>query len=327
MILPIGDTPNPRFTPWVNYGLIAANVCVFALLYPATSVAVGADDPRLLEYLQALAAERGLDAHQLRALASQVTAYDLVVFEHGWRPAAPEALDLLTSMFLHGGLAHLAGNMLFLWIYGDNVEHRLGRARYLLAYLVVGVIGGLGDGLLRPDSGIPTVGASGAISGVLGAYFVWFPHNRVKVFVFLFPFIVDVFLIPARWVLGAYLVLDNLLPLLLTGGAGGVSFGAHLGGFAGGVGVALAWSRLAGRPRPPRAAAGPEALLLRAQRLEERGDVVGAYQGYLAVIEGYPRTSASQEAAIHAADILRATGQQRAARALLDHVAKRSGVD
>jgi hypothetical protein len=146
--------------------------------------------------------------------------------------------DLLGSMFLHAGFAHLAGNMLFLWIYGDNVEHRLGRLPFLLAYLGTGVLATLAFSLVAGASLTPLVGASGAISGVLGLYFVLFPHNRVKVLVALFPFVIDVFLVPAPLVLGLFVLVDNLLPLVV-GAGGGVAYGAHLGGFVGGL--ALAW--------------------------------------------------------------------------------------
>ncbi len=245
MILPIGDTPNPRFTPWVNYSLIAANVLVFLVLLPLRSRHADLADPALDEYLRTLLQDGRVGRAQLAALAQQVTAYDLVVFSHGVRPAALEVADLFTAMFLHGGWSHLLGNMLFLWIYGDNVEHRLGRAGYLIFYLGTGVAAGLGDVALRWGLGVPSVGASGAISGVLGAYFLWFPRNRVRLFVFFFPFIMRTVEVGARWVLGAYVLLDNILPLVI-GGGGGVSYGAHLGGFA--AGFAVAWALRAGLP-------------------------------------------------------------------------------
>ncbi len=227
MFLPIGDSPNLPRTPWLTWFLIAANVAVHLALWPLSLEAAGREDPVLVEYVAVLAAERG-------AVPAQVTRADLVRFEHGFKPSRMELSDALSSMFLHGGIAHLLGNMLFLWIFGDNVEHRLGRGRFLLAYLGTGLAAAMGDALLRWDSGIPSVGASGAISGVLGLYFAWFPHNRVRVFVFLFPFIMETIELSARFVLGMYLVLDNLLPLLLSGGAGGISYGAHIGGFAAG---------------------------------------------------------------------------------------------
>ena len=236
MFIPIGDSPNPPGTPWVTYLLIGANVLAFVMLLPLAGQAPDPADPALHDYIQIMVQERSLTPNQLRAFALQISAYDLFTFEHGFKPAAPAIGDLLSSMFLHGGFLHLLGNMLFLWIYGDNVEHRLGKLGFLLAYLGTGVAACLGDGLLRMGSAIPSIGASGAISGVLGFYFLWFPRNRVRVWVFFFPFIANVVEMRARMVLGFYIVFQNVLPLLLTAGAGGVSYGAHLGGFlAGGV--------------------------------------------------------------------------------------------
>jgi membrane associated rhomboid family serine protease len=176
----------------------------------------------------------------LRAVLNDLSAYDVYVFEHGYKPAAPQIPDLFYSLFLHGGFMHLFGNMLFLWIYGDNVEYRLGRLAYLFWYLATGVAATLCFALFSPGSSIPLVGASGAISGVLGFYFLWFPRNTVRMFVFLFPFFMNVVSIPARIVLGIYLVIDNLLPFVLGGNdGGGVAHGAHIGGFV--AGLAAAW--------------------------------------------------------------------------------------
>jgi len=164
---------------------------------------------------------------------------DLFVFEYGYRPALASVPTLFSSMFLHGSWMHLLGNMLFLYIFGDNVEHRLGGIKYLLAYLGTGVAAALFFALFAPNSQVPMIGASGAISGILGLYFIWFPRNRVKTFVFFFPFIMQTLLIPCRFVLGFYLLIDNLLPFLLSGSAGGgVAHGAHIGGFAAGLGFA-----------------------------------------------------------------------------------------
>ena len=150
-------------------------------------------------------------------------------------------------MFMHGGWMHLAGNMLFLWIYGDNVEHRLGHVGYLVAYLAAGLAATLFFAMFVPNSQIPMLGASGAISGVLGFYFLWFPRNRIKVFVFLFPLLMTTLLIPSRIVLGVYLVIDNILPFLTRPVEGsGVAHGAHIGGFLAGLGLALAIDRLPG---------------------------------------------------------------------------------
>ena len=239
MFFPVGDTPNPPgFRAWTTWTLIALNVAVYLFLsLPLSVAAPDPADPLLGEWLRVMLPRlpAGTDP---RALAAQVSATDLLNYAHGYKPAAPSAADLLSSMFLHGGALHLAGNMLFLWIYGDNVEHRLGRLPFLLAYLLTGAAATLAFALLEPASMVPLVGASGAISGVLGMYFLWFPHNRVKVFLAFFPFLVQVVLVPARVVLGIYLVIDNLLPML-AGGGGGVAHGAHLGGFLAGLG--LAW--------------------------------------------------------------------------------------
>ncbi len=241
MFLPLGDEPNPRGTPVVTWTLIGVNVAVFLLVtLPLSTIQPAFDDPVLVDYVRALA-PRLSGRMELEALLQRVSAYDLVVFAHGFRPAEPSVPALATSMFLHGGFMHLAGNMLFLWIYGDNVEHRLGRWRYLAAYLGTGVLATLSHAALDPDSAVPVVGASGAVSGVLGFYFIWFPRNRVRLWIMLFPFFMNVVYAPARLVLGVYLVVDNLLPLIASRatGGGGVAYGAHIGGFA--AGLAYAW--------------------------------------------------------------------------------------
>jgi membrane associated rhomboid family serine protease len=245
LFFPVGDSPNPPGTPWVTYALIAVNVVVYLALFPLSLQAPSLENPELLLYLQTIAEERGLHLGEVRQLAGQVSKYDLVVFRHGFRPAAPSGLDILSSMFLHGGLFHLLGNMLFLWIYGDNVEHRLGRLGFLVTYLGTGTAAAVGDGLIRMGSNIPSVGASGAISGVLGLYFLWFPKNRVRVWIFLFPFFANIVEMPARFVLGFYVVAQNILPMLLSAGrSGGVAFGAHIGGFVAGVAAAFLVDRL-----------------------------------------------------------------------------------
>lgn len=239
LFLPIGDSPNPRSIPWVTYLLIGANLAVYLVLLPGAFQGPDPNDPALAAYLQAIVRERGVGPGGIGELVQGISAYDLTLFKFGFLPAQPSLMGMLSGMFLHGGVLHLLGNMLFLWIYGDNVEARLGKGWFLLAYLGTGFAAALGDGGLRPGSMIPAVGASGAISGVLGLYFLWFPKNRVRVWVFFFPFIAQVIEFPARLVLGIYLVIDNLFPLLFTGGRSGVAYGAHLGGFF--AGLAIAW--------------------------------------------------------------------------------------
>ncbi len=250
MIFPYGDTPNPEdYIPWGNWLLIGLNVAIYVFIsYPLSHQAVNPYDPALYDYLRYLA-PRLPDRYALQQIIGRISAYNLYVFTHGFKPGAPELRDLIYSLFLHGGFMHLFGNMLFLWIYGDNVEHRLGHFSYIILYLVCGICASLFFALFNHYSMVPLVGASGAISGVLGFYYLFFPRNRIKVFVFLFPFIMSPFLLPARWVLGFYLLVDNLLPFLFSaGGGGGVAHGAHIGGFLAGLLCAWGYNRLQFRP-------------------------------------------------------------------------------
>jgi membrane associated rhomboid family serine protease len=251
MILPIGDFPNARgHVPVVTYLLIVANVAVYLFLSAPLSMERAHNGPLFAEYVRVMARHATSPA-ELRALTQGLTAYDLYVFANGFRPAAPSLRDLFFSMFLHGGFLHLAGNMLFLWIYGDNVEHRLGSLRYLLAYLGCGVAATGFHMLSAAGSQVPMVGASGAISGILGFYFVFFPRNQVRLLWLLPPFLMQVFEVPARLVLGIYLVLENVLPYVLTPSATGVAHGAHIGGFVAGLGVALVMRRRSVAVTPP----------------------------------------------------------------------------
>ncbi|MEM9382813.1 MAG: rhomboid family intramembrane serine protease [Planctomycetota bacterium] len=286
MFLPIGDAPNPPGRPLVNNALIALNVAVYLLVaLPLGSTAADPSDPALSEYVR-LVQERVGRAVSARDIAASVSAYDLVVYRFGFRPAEPSGLGLFSSMFLHGGFFHLAGNMLFLWIYGDNVEHRLGRARYLLAYLGTGVAATLAHALFALESNTPMVGASGAISGVLGFYFLFFPRNTVRVFMVLFPFFVNVIVVPARIVLGFYIVVSNIIPLLFSSpGGGGVAYGAHIGGFVAGLGIAALVDRREreATPREYRSARTAVRETSAAERIADlvaRGDLAGAAQAY-----------------------------------------------
>jgi len=148
----------------------------------------------------------------------------------------PQYLHLLTSMFLHGSWMHLLGNMWFLWIFGNNVEDSMGRGRFLAFYLLSGFSAALLQVLITPDSGVPMVGASGAISGVMGGYVVLYPFVRVYVIIFLGFFLTSVAL-PAWTMIGYWMFLQILSGLVTLGGArvGGVAFWAHVGGFFAGV--------------------------------------------------------------------------------------------
>lgn len=243
----MGDTPNPeRFRPWVTWSLIAINVIIFLTInYPLHSKFPNGGDPRLLDYARMLASQ-GLSPAHIKAILHQTSLTDLFLFQYGYKPADPSITTLFASIFLHSGFMHLFGNMLFLFIYGDNVEHQLGRFNFLLMYLVTGVVATLSFALLAGHSLAPLVGASGAISGVLGFYFFMFPKNRVKMLIIFIPFYIGIVRIPARIVLSIYVLWDNLLPILLQSG-GNVAYGAHLGGFFAGLIIAvsgeyLGWS-------------------------------------------------------------------------------------
>jgi len=165
-----------------------------------------------------------------------VPHYTLAVLSgHSHDPATAAILPLFTSMFLHGSFLHVAGNMLFLWIFGDNIEDYLGHFTYLVFYLVCGVAAGVTHILINQASRVPSVGASGAIAGVMGAYFILYPRARVLVW---FPPIF-LFHVPA-WLMLGYWFLTNFLSgtataIAETSQAGGIAFWAHIGGFAAGV--------------------------------------------------------------------------------------------
>jgi membrane associated rhomboid family serine protease len=323
MFLPIGDAPNPKGVPIVTYLLIAANVAAFLLLnLPLDSRRADVRSPEFREYVEVMAHE--LQGRvDVRQLVAQTSAYDLFSFEHGYRPASPQLPDLFTCMFLHGSFMHLFGNMLFLWIYGDNVERRLGPGAYLLWYLATGVAATLTHALMFSSSEMPLVGASGAISGVLGFYFVWFPRNVVRMLAFLPPFLLQVFEIPARWVLGMYLVIDNLLPIFVSA-QGGVAHGAHIGGFLAGGLVAWLMERRGAEVQPVRfpassaAPSGAEAVRLALAN----GRHAEAAEAYFALPPADARGLLAADEAVSLAGWLRTHGHSDAALTLLRRVVR-----
>jgi len=232
-MLPLADENLPnRGLAYVTLAFIALNVLVFVFLQlPDEAFTYG---------WSVVPAEitRGIDIVGPQVVGPPGNRVEI--------PLAPGPdpihLTLISSMFMHGGWLHLAGNMLFLWIFGDNVEHTLGSVLYLGFYLVAGVAGSLAQIMLEPSSLIPSLGASGAISGVLGAYVVLFPRNRVLVFFFRFATWV-----PALIVIGLWAVLqfvNGLGQIAVTEQTGGVAYMAHIGGFlcglvVGGIGRAV----------------------------------------------------------------------------------------
>ncbi|WP_337173946.1 rhomboid family intramembrane serine protease [Paludisphaera sp.] len=242
MVLPLGDLHRTRIFPAVTYALIAANVVMYLL-----------QAQRGTEFTMALACtpwevthgrdiEGPIPRPGLPPGAIMRTADGTLMIDA--RDAIPHApspipvwMTLFTAMFLHGGLAHLLGNMLYLWIVGDNVEEVLGGVRFLIVYLACGLVGSLAQIVAAPDSTLPTLGASGAIAGIMGAYVVWFPHHQIRVLVFRF-----ITVLPAVIVIGGWIVLQIWLGIQgigQMGKSGGVAYLAHAGGALTGVGVAL----------------------------------------------------------------------------------------
>jgi membrane associated rhomboid family serine protease len=221
-MIPIRDGIPTRRFPVVNYALIALNVLAFVAMW-------------------------------LTETSQGTWVYQFAMIPANYRDGVSlgDVTDIFTSMFMHAGLAHLAGNMLYLWIFGDNVEDRLGPGAYLGFYLAGGVVASLTHVLLNPASDIPTVGASGAIAAVLGAYLVFYPYSRVETFVPIGVFM-KLTVLPAAVVLGLWFLLQLFETMLALGGpdVAGVAFGAHAGGFVAGMVMAL----MAGRGLPMRRA-------------------------------------------------------------------------
>ncbi len=238
MVFPLYDDNTDRTTaPVVNYILIGLNILVFVFLQQ-----LGTNDR--FTYAFSTVPQEIVSGRDIRTpdqiRVHPVTGQELLM--PGLQPTPFSVyLTLLFSMFMHGGIAHIAGNMLFLWIFGDNVEHRLGHLRYLIFYLVCGVLASLAHvittAMFAGDQGggmlIPSLGASGAISGVLGGYILLYPHRRVTVF--LFRFLTEV---PAYVAIGLWFGFQLINGLGILGGAsqqGGVAYAAHIGGFIAGL--------------------------------------------------------------------------------------------
>ena len=232
-MIPLHDANPTRRTPVITLAIIAACVVVYG--YQVLLLAQGGDD--------------ALDAFITRW---GVVPAELVDALRSGSFASMETVTLVTSQFLHGSLVHIAGNMLFLWIFGNNIEDRFGRLAFLAFYLVGGVVAGLTQVVIDPTSTVPTIGASGAIAAVLGAYLVLFPGARVTTAIFLI-FFYQLIEIPAIFVLGFWFALqlfDGIGSLGAMGQAttGGVAFFAHIGGFIFGAAIALLVRAVAGRP-------------------------------------------------------------------------------
>ncbi len=208
-MIPLRDAIPSRTTPFVVMLIIALNALVFLF-------------------------ELTLTDRQMQIFAM---TFGLVPAWFNW-PA------VFTSMFLHGGWLHIIGNMLYLWIFGDNIEDRMGHGRFIVFYLLCGIAAALGQTLSAPGSTVPMIGASGAIAGVLGAYIVLFPHSRVLTLIPIF-FFVQIVEIPAVFLLGIWFLLQLFSGLgsLGTASGGGVAFWAHAAGFLCGMALVLVFRR------------------------------------------------------------------------------------
>ena len=231
-MIPIGDDNSDRvLTPYVNYALILANILVFVLLQQ------GGSNDAFTYAFSTVPAEivSGKDiVTPPEVVSDPLTGRSFR--QPGLQPTpVPVWLTLLTSMFMHGGIAHILGNMLFLFIFGDNIENRLGHSRYLIFYLLTGILASLSHVFATYAIGqnplVPSLGASGAISGVLGGYILLFPRNRVRVLLFRFITVVPAFVALGFWIL--FQIISGLG--MLGGEETGVAYAAHIGGFLAGL--------------------------------------------------------------------------------------------
>ena len=239
MFFPISDDDREvNAPPFITYALLATNIALFMLQMVDPAFTYGwSVIPREIT--------TGIDLVEPQVI--EVPGHGSVPI-----PQAPGPsiiwLTLLSSMFMHGGFGHIAGNMLYLWIFGNNVEHRFGHGWFLIFYLTAGLVGSVAQIVTAPSSVIPNLGASGAIAGVMGAYLILFPHNRVNV-VFLYSIIT----VPAIVVLGMWIVTQMISGVgsiaATSASAGGIAYMAHIGGFVAGA-VAAVFCRLQLRQEP-----------------------------------------------------------------------------
>ena len=228
MVLPLHDDNPATLKPYVTVGIILA--CVLAYVWQHLLMSG--------EGAQRVAYALGVVPALLTGRVAQPAEIDLV----------PPVVSVLTSMFLHGGFWHLAGNMLYLWIFGNNIEDAMGHARFFIFYVVCGIAAVFTQVLPNPGSIVPIVGASGAISGVLGAYLLLYPRARVLLGLPVGFLIVELGRFPAIWVLAAWFGLQLLMGSISAAQAvgesqGGIAFGAHIGGFIAGLALVTIFKR------------------------------------------------------------------------------------
>ena len=224
-MFPIGDdNSDVTITPVVNYALIGINILVFVLLQ-----GLGGNDA--FSYAFSLVPQeitKGIDIAGVVPITTE-TGRVLGEIRHYETPL-PVYFNFLSSMFMHGDIMHIFGNMMFLFIFGDNLENLLGHIRFAIFYIVCGIAAALGQVVMDPNSLIPMLGASGAISGVLGGYLLLFPQRQVRAIIFNFLTTVPAFIALGIWI-GYQLLAGYLAPA----DQGGVAYAAHIGGFIAGV--------------------------------------------------------------------------------------------
>lgn len=223
-MFPIGDDNSDRtITPYVNYALIGVNVVVFLALQQ-----IGNNEA--FTYAFSLVPKEitsGIDLSGVQVIRDSLGNTGKIQL---YSSPLPVYFNFLSSMFMHGGFAHLGGNMLFLWIFGDNLENLVGHVRYLVFYLVCGFAAAAAQIVMGPESVIPMLGASGAISGVLGGYVLLFPRREVRAIIFNF-----LTTVPAFVAIGIWIVYQIVLGYFSSAETGGVAYAAHIGGFIAGV--------------------------------------------------------------------------------------------
>lgn len=212
-MIPLSDDNPIRITPYVTYVILG--LCVVVYLW---QISLGADDGR--------AAVNGLGFVPASFFGAATAS-----FTPQWLPSSA---TLVSSMFMHGGIMHLLGNMLYLWIFADNIEDSMGSSRFVIFYLLCGALAALSHAALDTDSAVPMIGASGAISGVLGAYALLYPRAHVHMLVPVFVIFIRTRL-PALAVLGLWFLLQLISAQSAGSQGGGVAFGAHIGGFVAGL--------------------------------------------------------------------------------------------
>ena len=267
-MLPLRDDNPTRGTPWVTLAIIALNVLAFLIWEPTFASGQAGQDRQEVFFFchaeipwevthQTPLGEGGAPARE--AMEQQDLTPAPEIQQELARRCGHKSwlLSVFAAMFLHAGWLHIGGNMLFLWIFGNNVEDRLGHVKYALFYLACGIVATLGQLAAGPNSVIPNLGASGAIAGVLGAYLVMFPRRKVLTLIFFF--IITWVYVPAVIILGAWFVLQLYSGIgsiaQHTNAGGGVAYFAHIGGFAFGALLALLFFPKEGfrnRPAPPR---------------------------------------------------------------------------